>query len=126
MPSSKKNASDSYKIRVGRNHEQLAAKYFIEQQYKILEKNWRAGKKEIDLIIQKDSLIVFVEVKYSSSKKFGHPSERVDKKKIENLTYAAQQYIIAKEIQNVDLRFDVVTFVDGKLEHFENAFEAAE
>jgi putative endonuclease len=114
------------RVKKGREYEKLAASYFKKQGFEILESNWRVGSKEIDLIAKQDGLIVFVEVKSATTKKFGHPAERVDKKKISHLTNAAQQYLIAKKIDGVDLRFDVITFTDGTLEHYPNAFEAEE
>ncbi|NOY88697.1 MAG: YraN family protein [FCB group bacterium] len=112
-------------IEKGRSYEKRAALFFKQNGYEIIEQNWRVGHKEIDLIVKKGNLLVFVEVKSSSSKKFGHPSEHVDAKKIANLTQAAQQYIIAHDIKGVDFRFDVVTFLDGRLEYYPNAFEAS-
>ena len=124
MPSSKKeNSSSSFNIKQGEKYERLAGDFYVQEGFDVLEFNWRAGKKEIDLIVQKENLIVFVEVKSSNSQKFGHPSERVDKKKIQNLSDAANQFIIDHNIQNCDLRFDVVTFVDGQMEYYPNAFE---
>lgn len=127
MPSSNnKNSYSKNNRERGRQFEKLAGDYFISHGYEILEKNWQAGRKEIDLIVKKDNLIIFVEVKSASSKKFGHPSERVDKKKIMNLSNAAQQFILVHNLSNVDMRFDVITFVNGSLEHYENAFNVAE
>ena len=110
----------------GRQFEKLAGKYFLENNFEILEENWQAGRKEIDLIVKKENLIIFVEVKSASSKKFGHPSERVDQRKIQNLSQAAKQYILVHNLTNIDMRFDVVTFIEGKLEHYENAFDVIE
>lgn len=125
MSSSETNRpNDRSKIEQGQKFEKLAVQFYLDDGYKLLEQNWRAGHKEIDLIVQKDNLIIFVEVKSTYSNKFGHPIERIDKRKIQNLTACAQQYIIAKELRDVDLRFDVVTFTHGQLEHFPNAFEA--
>lgn len=126
MPSSKDNNPRRNNIKTGRKYEQLAADFFINQNFQILATNYRTGKKEIDLIVQKDDLVIFVEVKASSSDKFGHPSERIDKKKIAHLTEAAHQFVIGNNLQKVDLRFDVITFLNGKLEHYPNAFEGAE
>lgn len=111
---------------IGRTFEKLAAAFYEKNGFTIRDRNWQAGRKEIDLIVAKENLVVFVEVKSSATKKYGHPAERVDKKKIANLTEAARQYLIEKEIKEVDLRFDVVTFVDGQLEHFPGAFEASD
>ena len=126
MPSSKKGTSSGQKKPAWREYEKLAGRFFEQQGYKVLARNWRAGRLEIDLIVQLDDLIVFVEVKSSASKRFGHPVERIDEKKIINLTHAAQQFITELEVKNCDLRFDVVTFIDGQLEHFPNAFNAQE
>ena len=124
MPSSKRrNENTDNKVARGRRYEKTAALFYERQGFEILERNWRAGHKEIDLIAAKDKLLVFVEVKSSSSQKFGHPAERVDRNKIKNLTAAAERYLLDKNIEGYDLRFDVVTFTDGRLEHYPNAFE---
>lgn len=127
MPSSNDDPESlQHRRAIGRTFEKMAAAFYEENGYTILDRNWQAGRKEIDLIVAKENLVVFVEVKSSSTKKYGHPAERVDKKKIANLTDAARQYIIEKGIKSVDLRFDLVTFIDGQLEHFPGAFEANE
>ncbi len=127
MPSSKKQSTTRKKtISIGRRYEQLAARFFVANGFEILERNWRAGRKEVDLIVKKDRVVVFVEVKAARSGKFGHPAEKVNQKKQENLILVARQYLMEKSISGVDLRFDVVTFVDGELEHYPGAFEAIE
>jgi putative endonuclease len=124
MPSSKNQPpKDRRKIERGRRFEQLAARFYTDQGFEILERNWRKGHKEIDLIVRKNDLVAFVEVKSSSSEKFGHPAERVDRKKIENLAACAREYIAYANLTGVDFRFDVVTFQNGKLEHYPDAFE---
>jgi putative endonuclease len=123
MPSSDKPPrKDRRRLDRGHAHEQLAAKFYAKLGFDILERNWRAGRKEIDLIVRKDNQVVFVEVKSSSSRKYGHPVERVDRRKKQNLIVCALQYIVERELSGVDMRFDVVTFVDGKLEHYPDAF----
>ena len=92
----------------------------------ILDQNWQASHKEIDLVVRKDDLVVFVEVKAARSDQFGHPIEKLSKKKIANLAEAARRYLHEKQIRNCDIRFDVVTFLDGQLEHFPAAFMAEE
>jgi putative endonuclease len=124
MPSSKNPRRQRNRVSIGRRFEKLAADYFRQQGYEILDHHWQAGRKEIDLVVKKGALLAFVEVKSASSRKFGHPAERVDRRKISNLTQAAQKYVADKSITGCDLRFDVVSFVDGVLEHFPGAFEA--
>lgn len=110
-------------IKKGREYEKLAARFLESSGYEIIEKNWMVGHKEIDLIAIKDKTVVFVEVKSSRNLKYGHPSERVDKKKRDNLIIAAEQYIIAKDFDGYDFRFDLITFLEGKMEHYPNAFQ---
>jgi putative endonuclease len=125
MPSSKPGSSDrDNRVERGRRFEELAGQFYKDIGFEIIERNYQAGHKEIDLVVRKDDIVVFVEVKSASNQKFGHPVERVDKRKIHNLTVAAQQYIIANDLTDVDLRFDIVTFSNGQLEHFPDAFSA--
>ncbi len=106
--------------------ENVAANYLEAEGYEIIARNYQAGHKEIDLIIKKENEIIFVEVKSAANLKFGHPAERVDEKKKNNLIKAAHYFIEEHNIIDYDLRFDVITFLDGKIEHYPNAFEATE
>lgn len=110
----------------GRGFENKAEEYLRGRGYEILEKNWQAGHKEIDLIAQKENCVVFVEVKAAVGTQYGHPAEWVDKRKRKNLVLAAEQYIADRKLKNSDYRFDLITFYEGKLEHYENAFGAEE
>jgi putative endonuclease len=77
----------------GNAGEALAAVYLSEKGYRILHRNWRHSRWEVDIIAEKDSILHFVEVKTRRTKKFGHPEENVDKKKIQNLINAAEEYL---------------------------------
>ena len=123
MPSSKrKSAGTSSRVSRGKAFEKAAEQLLTKQGFEIVERNWRTGHKEIDLIVRRGNLLVFVEVKSSRSTKFGHPAERVDKRKIKYLTEAAEIYIEKVKITGCDLRFDVVTFINGVPEHYPDAF----
>jgi len=124
--SKKDKSSPENKVRRGREFEKLAAKYFTDHQFTILDRNWQAGHKELDLVVRKDDLVVFVEVKSAGGRKFGHPVERVDERKVKRLTSAAREYLQTHELSNCDFRFDVVTFLEGIIEHFPGAFQAEE
>jgi len=126
MPSSDSDSSSRRSTHSkGRRHEQLAAEYFQKQDFEILERNLQVGHLEIDLIVRKADLLIFVEVKSASTLKYGHPAEWVDRRKIERLVRAAEKYLQDREITGYDLRFDVVTFLGGRLEHFPDAFGAS-
>ncbi|MEW5925092.1 MAG: YraN family protein, partial [Candidatus Zixiibacteriota bacterium] len=108
--------------RTGHRYERAAEDYLVRKGYLILERNWQAGHKEIDLIARKDNCVVFIEVKGSRTKQYGHPAERVDISKRRNLVAAAEKYITDKNLTGLDFRVDVITFHEGNFEHYENAF----
>lgn len=126
MSSSADRNNRQHTVHRGRRFEKQAALFYEGQGFEVVQRNWQASHLEIDLIVRRDNLLVFVEVKSSSSDSFGHPAEKIDRRKMANLTKAARQYIVEHDISDCDLRFDVVTFVKGKLEHFPGAFEATD
>ncbi len=107
----------------GDSFEKLAEDFLVREGFRILERNWQAGHKEIDIVATRENLVAFVEVKGSRSSEYGHPSERVDRRKRENLIQAAQQFIIEHELAGSDFRFDLITFFEGILEHYPDAFQ---
>ena len=125
MPSSERSPRRN-RVRTGRAFEQQAAQFYLDQGYELLARNWQASHKEIDLIVRRDDLIVFVEVKAARTTSFGHPAEKLTRTKRNNLIEAAQRYLSEMDISGCDIRFDVVTFVNGRLEQFPSAFAAEE
>ena len=125
MASSGKRKRQSKQARADwQEYEALAGKFYEDAGFEILERNYQAGRKELDLIVRRDNLIVFVEVKSALNKNYGHPAERVNRTKQLNLIEGAKHYLQSHRAENCDLRFDVVTFVAGKLEHYPDAFMA--
>lgn len=113
--------------RLGTKGELIAREFLQKQGYKILETNWRFGKKEIDIIAQDGDTLVIVEVKTRTDDYFGLPWEAVSNRKIRFLVHAAEGYILKYKFNN-ETRFDIVSIVykDGKfqLEHIKDAFNA--
>ena len=93
--------------------------------FTILETNWRFQKAEVDIIAQKDGFLIFIEVKTRGSKKFGNPSDSIDKKKISIYKDAVEGYL-EQYPSELEVRFDVVNIIIGKdeteIEHIPNAF----
>ena len=93
--------------------------------FTILETNWRFQKAEIDIIAEKDGFLIFTEVKTRGSKKFGKPSDAIDKKKIVLYKNAVEGYLEQYPTE-AEIRFDVVNIIIGKdetqIEHIPNAF----
>lgn len=73
--------------------EELAVTYITSKGYSILHQNWRYKHWEVDIIATKDNILHFIEVKTRKTFSYGLPEERVTKKKMQNLFYAAEAYL---------------------------------
>ena len=78
---------------LGKEGEQMAADFLVQQGFAILHRNWRYGQLEIDIIAIRNGVLHFVEVKRRTSNKFGYPEESVTKQKFRFLMRAADQYL---------------------------------
>jgi putative endonuclease len=111
----------------GSGTEFLAGQYFSDRGYRIVERNYRARRGELDLVVEKDGELAFVEVRYRASRMFGAPVETVSRAKRRKLSLAALEFICERGGEERAMRFDILSVVrTGKglsLEHFENAFE---
>ncbi len=109
----------------GRKGEEAACIHLARKGYRILERNWRHERLEVDIIAEHRGVIAVIEVKASKNAAYDDPVNRVNLQKRLNLIKAANAYIrINRIFQNV--RFDVIAVVGDdepyKVEHFENAF----
>ncbi|WP_428070858.1 YraN family protein [Chryseobacterium gambrini] len=112
----------------GKKAEELAAEYLQKNGYKILVRNFRYQKAELDLVAEKDSLIVVVEVKARSTDVFNLPQEAVNKRKIK-LIVSAANYFMEEYNKNKEVRFDIISVLPDEnknlmIEHITDAFEA--
>ena len=109
----------------GKRGEELAAGYLRKAGFTILEKNWRRGYLEVDLICLDGDYLVLVEVKTRADLRHGLPEEAVTKKKERHLLEAAELYLDLKNMQN-EVRFDIVSVWDSEAEvrinHIREAF----
>ena len=119
--------SDS-RIKVGKTGEALAIDHFKARGYEIREQNYRTRSGEIDLIVQREKRVVFVEVKTRRSSKFGVPQAAVTPAKQKQISKIALSYLQRHNLLDVPCQFDVVAIVLSwkfervKLQHIENAF----
>jgi putative endonuclease len=115
----------SDKIKRGNEGEQIAADFLIKKGFEIVERNYRHGHSEIDLIVRKDNWLIFVEVKARSSFAFGHPEEFVDYKKEKKILEGAEHYIYKADWQG-NVRYDIVSIQLNNdkpdVVHLEDAF----
>lgn len=112
----------------GKIAEDLAAEYLQKNGYKVLTRNFRFQKAEIDMIAEKDDLIIIIEVKARSTDAFMLPQEAVTKTKIKSIVSAANHYL-EEFNRNNEVRFDIISVLPDEkkkltIEHITDAFEA--
>ncbi|CAL2082767.1 YraN family protein [Tenacibaculum sp. 190524A02b] len=110
---------------LGKKGEELAEGFLKKNGFKILEKNYRFQKAEIDIIALKNDILSVVEVKTRSSSYFGNPQDFISTKKIKLLVSAINEYIESKDI-DVEVQFDIIAIVcmnkKHTIEYIEDAF----
>ncbi|MCB4798023.1 YraN family protein [Neotamlana laminarinivorans] len=110
---------------LGKKGEQLAVDFLIENNYQIVERNYRFDKAEVDIIANKNDVLAIIEVKTRSSNNFGNPEDFVKLKQIKNLVKAVNEYVTVNNL-DVEVRFDIIAIVKTnktfKIEHLKNAF----
>jgi len=109
---------------VGKEGENLAAEYLFAKGFIVRESNWKSGKSEIDLIVENEACIVFVEVKTRSTAIFGDGLDAITENKQRMILDGAHEYIV---LHNVDkpVRFDVISIVLSDkhlISHYPEAF----
>lgn len=109
----------------GKQGEDRAEQYLLENGYEIITRNYRHQHAEIDLIARKDKLLVFAEVKTRSNTSYGNPEEFVNYGKARLVMKAAEQYIFAHNWL-YDVRFDIIAVTlagsEFRVKHIEDAF----
>ena len=114
-------------LALGKAGEDLAVAHLEGKGYRILERNWRWGKEEIDIIAIDGHFLVIVEVKTRSSNVFAEPEASVTKHKQQILVRAANAYARYRRHPG-EVRFDIVTILirpEGKtINHIVDAFYA--
>ena len=94
---------------LGKWGEQLAVDLLVTKGYAIVERNWRAGNLEVDIVAMKDNRIVFVEVKTRSSE-FVDPLDAIDRRRVSRIVRAANSYVKAYNIPH-EVQFDVIIII---------------
>ncbi len=115
--------------RIGNRGEELAKQRLKGLGYLVLEANYRAKSGEIDLVSEKDGVLVFVEVRTRTSRTLGTPEESITPAKQSHLVGAAQEYLEEHEAAARDWRIDLVAVEFGpggklmRVDVVENAVE---
>ncbi len=109
---------------LGRLGEEMAVEYLREKGYGVLERNWKLGDLEVDIIARMENTIVLVEVKTRSSDWMQRPEEAVDRRRRDRLCRAANAYVKGTR-WNGDVRIDIVAIILNEsrreINHIEDA-----
>ena len=102
--------------------ERAAGQFLQQKGYRIIQYNYRCRVGEIDIIAEDGDTLVFCEVKYRRTEKYGTPLEAVGYVKQRTIARCAQYFLLEHHVTERKCRFDVVGISPEKITHIENAF----
>lgn len=116
---------ENHNQQFGKLGEEIATEYLEKKGYKILCRNYKFSRVEIDIVTQFENEIVFVEVKTRTSDQMAYPEQAVGKSKQRNIRLAAENFIEENQM-NLPARFDIIAVIKNQhrfeIEHIEDAF----
>ncbi|HZJ27059.1 MAG TPA: YraN family protein [Acidimicrobiia bacterium] len=113
----RKTAADRRRA-LGARGEDATARRYEADGYEVLDRNWRCRDGELDLVVSRDRVLVFCEVKTRSSDRFGAPVEAVTRDKRRRIRRLAARWLDEHQLVVRELRFDVASVLatGGQLE----------
>jgi putative endonuclease len=113
---------------IGQVGEQAAADFLSKQGFQVITRNWSTRLGELDIIARDGEALVVVEVRTTTSQRFGFGYESIDMRKQQKVRRLALQYIHQQRITHIPLRFDVVSVlldqerIPKQIDHLKGAF----
>jgi putative endonuclease len=80
-------------LETGKQGEEMAVVWLLEQGFIILHRNWKYSYFELDVVASKNEVLHFIEVKTRTTDTYGHPEEGVTEKKLERLMNAGEEFL---------------------------------
>ena len=113
---------------LGKKGEELAASYLQKsQKYRILQRNYRCVFGEVDIVAKDRDVLTFIEVRTRKSEDYGNPKESITKRKQDQLSKVALEFINKYDAHHMKARFDVVAVYllsqKERVELIKDAFE---
>ena len=106
--------------------EEIASRYLTRKGYRIVERNYRTRRGELDVIARQRDTLVIVEVKLRRGTAFGDPLDAVTPRKQRSIRLITEEYLAEREPDYQELRFDVlgILLLGGRpgITHVEDAF----
>ncbi|MFC7442434.1 YraN family protein [Laceyella putida] len=113
---------------IGRAGEEAAANLLLHKGYRILDRNWTSKLGEIDIAARQGQTLVIVEVRTTTSNRFGVGMESVDYRKQQKVRRLAMQYAQVNRLHGLPQRIDVMSVLLARdltpicIDHIEGAF----
>jgi len=112
--------------------ERIAARWLLRDGWQVVDRRWRSGRRDLDLVAIRDNVVAFVEVKTRRTTWSGGPVEAVNWRKQRELTRSAQAWLDQRGVllapNDAVFRFDIVGVVASRervgVHHVEGAFPA--
>ena len=116
------------KRQVGDYYESLACAYLKKNGAKVIDRNYRALRGEIDIIAMDGKYLSFIEVKYRRDSGFGSPEDAVTFSKQRQICKLSKLYLYSKNKSfDIPIRYDVIAITDidntATIRWYKNAFE---
>ncbi len=110
---------------LGRMGEAAAAIFLEEHGYIIRHRDWRSGKRDLDIVAEKDGELIIIEVKTRTDKEFGNPEDAVSQGKIRHIIESTDEYLKKFEL-DLPVRFDIISVIGTcapfEIKHIKDAF----
>ena len=110
----------------GRLCEELAVAHLVRAGWRIVERNYRFGHREIDVIARQGSVIIFVEVKGRRGAGWGHPLEAITSRKRLEIQRVAFHWVARFGAAGMTYRFDAISVLSRgrktRIDHVEGAW----
>jgi putative endonuclease len=107
--------------------ERIAERWLRGKGWRIVQRRFRSGHRDIDLVAERAGLVAFVEVKARAGDRFGDPVASVNWRKQKELGRSARVWIARHGRAGVAYRFDVVGVLVAerrvRVRHVEDAFD---
>ncbi len=95
---------------LGKWGEEIAAAFVEKKGYEIIQRDWKSGHHDLDIIAKDEDTLVIIEVKTRRNRLFGNPEEAIDYKKRLSLQSAINHFVKSHHI-NAPVRFDIISIV---------------
>ena len=113
------------KKNIGKQGENLASAYLINKGYSIVKQNYRSNRCEIDIIAQKEGIVIAIEVKTRTLNQIIKPWQAVNKAKQKKIIKVMDSFINKNQL-DLEVRFDIISIIKSgnrhQIEHIINAF----